>query len=44
MRDSLIFAEKIAVYYILERYVQGSSIQSVVFQPLSYSKRYICHG
>ena len=36
MHGSLFFSENTAVYYILERYMHDSSIQFVVFKPLSY--------
>ena len=36
MHGSLFFSENTAVYYILECYMHGSSIQFVVFKPLSY--------
>ena len=36
MHGSLFFSENTVVYYSLECYMHGSSIQFVVFKPLSY--------
>ena len=36
MHGSLFFSENFVVYYILECYMHDSSIQFVVFKPLSY--------
>ena len=36
IHGSLFFSENTVVYYILECYMRGSSIQCVVFKPLSY--------
>ena len=36
MHGSLFFSKITAVYYILECYMPGTSIQFAVFKPLSY--------
>ena len=36
MHGSLFFSENTAVYYILECYMHGSSVQFVVFKTISY--------